>query len=204
LLAFRRYVEAGHDDIAIRTMEYEQFCNATAHGGAVLGGSALGIMPGGGGATFSTPFNSKETPIAVKSADSLEENLPRKRANMDAAVTEVPKKNLFAEGKGDTSFMSQLGVNPGGTALHHPAATSSSVFIQGGDGKIILQHQPAVISNYKLFEQYIAAGWFEFIKAYRDESDRLPLSARRNATELVKHSVIEQLKDEFSIAHWVT
>ncbi len=195
ILALKQYATNGHDEVVAPLLSaHEQFVRSFG-----LGGGALVRAD-----TAQTPF--KESPIHVSSTSSSSEcqltgesaPVASKRVQGDDTVL-PPKRSLFGEpNTGNTSFLSQLGDKPRGTKINSSAQKSGAVFIETGDGKIVLQTAPPVVANYKLFERFDRKSWMEFIKQFRDETERLPVSARRPMVELVKHTVIEQIIDDFS------
>ncbi len=197
LQALKKYADNGHEDsLGPHVADHERYVRSSG-----LGGGALAM-----GNAANTPARSEST-INISSSSSsdcklLSSNaapLAFKRVVEDDAIG-VPKRSLFSAdpSEGDTSFMSQLGDKPRGTTLKSSALKWGAVFIEGQDGRIILQSAPPVVANYKQFTSWDKKAWMEFIAQYRDETDRLPVSAQRPATELVKHTVIEQILDDYA------
>jgi hypothetical protein len=208
--ALKRYADHG-DDVAVTVTlrHHEDFCRRNARKfGALEHPSTLNNAD----AQFSTPFNVQQSPVIVLSSDSSDCQVlssgprdSRKRDSSGSLADEAPPKRSLFPAKpttGDISFMSQLGDTPIGSTLSYSAQKVGAMFIERGDGTIILQQQPAVIANFKQFDRYDAQGWATFIKQFRDENERVPISSRRTATSLTKHSVIEQIRDDFGITNW--
>jgi hypothetical protein len=204
--ALKKYADTGHDDsVTVTLQQHEDLRRGSAgKGGVPEHPSSDCAFP-----RFTTPFNVRQSPIIVSSSDSSECQVlsagagnTKKRGPSDGdQLDDTPlKRSLFPPrpATGDTSFMSQLGDTPYGSTLSYSAQKTGAMFIERGDGTIILQQQPAVVANFKQFERYDAQGWGTFIKQFRDENERVPLSSRRTATSLTKHTVI----DDFGIADW--
>ena len=206
ITALKKYADNGHDDaVAVTLRQHEDFCRRHGRRNSALEHSSSM-------ANAITPMNSKQSPIIVSSSGSSDCQVlssgaveSRKRGPSDGLSDDaLLKRSLFPAkpATGDISFMSQLGDTPTGSSLSYAAQKVGTMFIDKGDGTIILQQQPAVIANFKQFERYDAQGWATFIKQFRDENERVPISSRRTATSLTKHTVIEQIRDDFGVANW--
>lgn len=178
--------------------KHKDFRARSDHGG---GDKEIAIAPS---IQFFTPTTASKL-STIGSSSSCNEAAPegkkRPAVERDGIDDVVPKKlNPSSNDVGDTSFMSQLGHMPKGTNLY--SATAPSVVVSKGDGNIVFQQQAAVTADYKMFEHFNHDGWATFIRSFREESIRLPQASRRTLKDLVKPSVIEQLRDEFDFEEW--
>jgi hypothetical protein len=106
--------------------------------------------------------------------------LDTRKRGQQLEVEQVVNRKLFKTGdniNGGTSFMSQLGPTPRGTALR--TDISANTVVETSTGSVIVTQQATVPSAYKQFAKYTQTGWSTFIKQFRDESARLPKASRR-------------------------
>jgi len=162
-------------------------------------GGGAGSMHGGGVHTAG------KTPAPKASSPFLElENRIDDQDNNEHTVT--AKRLLVtparSSGVKDTSFLDQFGVANSGTKLYRSGQQEALTIARGEGGNITLQTATPVVSDYKMFSDYTHQGWTTFIKAYRDETARLPKASRRALTDLVTPAVIEQLRDEWDFGDW--